>query len=196
MSENCYWEKPLRGLDGKKEKKSKIYRDYYFENNASLTSQEVADHFNLSKEAIDRHRSNYQWDLVYSDKKRHDERKRNEVQDENYKEFVDQDAKNVKGLLTGQYLLVQLAMIKLELLPNTHNKEIPSWLTHKDALNIIEKTPMDKLHKMAIRDFEKPYVINDKQEHEMSGNLQIDTTVNLLERVKEKRKELNDLRSD
>ena len=65
-------------------------------------------------------------------------------------------------------------MIKLELLPNTHNKEIPSWLTHEEALRIIEKTPMDKLHRMAIRDFEKPYIINDKQEHEMTGNLQID----------------------
>lgn len=172
MKDDCYWDYPLIGLNGKKENQSKKYRDYYFEHNGNLTSQEVADHFNLKLQTIKNHRSNYQWDDVLLDKKAYESKQRREAQEDNYKKFLDQDANEVTELLNGKHRFIRLCEIKLGLVPNHENIQMPEWLTIDMAYDTVKDLKPETLHKMAIRDFEQPYNI-DKQQHEFNNPLEI-----------------------
>ena len=174
MTEECYWDYPLIGMNGSKENGSKKYRDYYFEHGGDLTNQEVADHFGLEKSTIDGHSSNYKWDMVLADKQAYEARKRREKRERTYEKHIEKDFKNADTVLTIKYAQIQMAAIKVGLMKPT-GMIIPEELTFEKAWDTINRTDVKTLQSVIMRDLEQPGTINDKYKLE-SENL--NTNVN------------------
>lgn len=161
MSDECYWNYPLKGINGKKENGSKKYRDYYFDHDGDLTSQQIADHFGLAKSTIDQHRSNYQWDRVLADKKAYLQRKRDEKREENYQQHLDTDFKNANTVLNIKYTQIQMAAIKVGIMKPIPELTIPKELTFEKAWDTINRTDLKTLQTVIMRDLEKSSSIKD-----------------------------------
>lgn len=186
MSDECYWNYPLKGINGKKENGSKKYRDYYFDHDGDLTSQQIADHFGLAKSTIDQHRSNYQWDRVLADKKAYLQRKRDEKREENYQQHLDTDFKNANTVLNIKYTQIQMAAIKVGIMKPIPELTIPKELTFEKAWDTINRTDLKTLQTVIMRDLEKSGTINDKQKIESENintnlNIPIKTTDEVLD---------------
>ena len=166
MTDECYWNQPLIGKDGRTENGSRKYRDYYIDNNGEVTNQEIADHFGVSKSVIEGHKSNYNYDKVLADIKAYQRKKREEKREEAYQEFIDHDLNNAKTQVTALYTLSQIALIFLGVLPPQNNLEIPSDMDANKAIKILQGNPqaINKMHNQILRDLEKSDKINDKQE--------------------------------
>lgn len=177
MQNEDYWNYPLIGKNGSKENGSKKYRDYYFDNNGELTSQQVADHFNLNKETIDAHRQNYEWDRVLADKKAYEQRQRDAKRQENYEKHIDKDFKNADTVLTIKYTQIQIAAIKVGIMKPTQGLEIPSELTFDKAWDTINRTDLKTLQTVIMRDLEKAGTLNDKQTHNITGDMNLNQSV-------------------
>ena len=177
MTDECYWNYPLKGKNGQTENGSRKYRDYYIEKNGAVSNQEIADHFGVSKSVIEGHKSNYEYDKVLSDIKAYKQRKREEKREEEYQEFIDADLNNAKTQLTSLYTLSQIALMYLGVLPDNGLLKIPEDMTFSKAIKILQGNPqaINKMHGQVLRDFEKAPTINDKYKLE-SENL--NTNVN------------------
>ena len=173
--EECYWEQPLTGLNGSKENGSKKYRDVYFQHNGNITTQKIADMFDVEKKSIDNHKSNYQWGKVLADKKAYLQRKRDEKREENYQKHIDKDFKNADTVLTIKYTQIQIAAVKIGIMNPIKGLIIPEELTFEKAWDTINRTDLKTLQTVIMRDLEKAGTINDKQKVE-SENL--NTNVN------------------
>jgi hypothetical protein len=176
MTDECYWDYPLKGVNGKKENGSKKYRDYYFDNNGELTSQQVADHFGLAKITIDQHRSNYQWDMVLADKQAYETRKRREKREQTYEKHIEKDYSNANTVLNIKYTQIQMAAVKVGIMQPTPGLYIPDELTFEKAWDTINRTDLKTLQTVIMRDLEKSGTINDKQKIESEN---INTNLNI-----------------
>lgn len=179
MTTECYWDYPLKGVDGCTENGSRKYREYYFDNNGDLTSQQVADHFGVKKSTIDGHRSNYKWDDVLEDKKAYEKQKRREKRESNYEKHIDADFDNSTNVLSWKYTLIEMAAIVLKMTPNKKKIIIPKSLDEEKAMEIIMKTPFEQLQKVIFRDLEQSYTKNDVQKVEGNINQNVKASVDL-----------------
>lgn len=163
MTDECYWNYPLKGKDGRTENGSKKYRDYYFEKNGNITCQEIADYFKVSESVIKGHKSNYEWDNVLSDKNNYIKRKRAEKREQQLDLFKDKDYKNVINLLNGHYKLVMLAYMFLGLMDTPPEVIIPDWLTESRAVKIVMANPLSKLHNQILTDLDYIKPVDEKE---------------------------------
>ena len=173
----CYWNYPLTGLNGKKENGSKKYRDYYFDNDGDLTNQQVADHFGLAEITIRQHRHNYQWDTVLADKKAYLQMRREKIREENYQKHIDKDFKNADTVLTIKYTQIQMAAVKVGIMKPIQGLTIPEELTFEKAWDTINRTDLKTLQTVIMRDLEKAGNINDKQVHNVHGEMDLTQTI-------------------
>lgn len=171
---------------------------YWLQNNC--TFKEVAIKFKRSEDTIRGTAKLFEWKERKRNKEDHDTRQREKLQQERYKEFIDKDYENAKTQLNALYRLSQIALIYLGLLPNVNNLEIPEDMTVKVATRILQGNPkaIRQMQSQILRDLEKPDRINDNQSYNVTADARIkqDVTVNLLDKVKQKRRELNDLNSN
>ena len=174
MTDKEYWNYPLTGKDGKTENGSRKYRNYYFEKDGNISNKELAAHFNVSESVIKQHKSNYQYDAVLSDKKAYELKQQQEKRNEDYQKHIDSHNKNAKIALNLKYAHVEMAAMKVGLIPQT--KELPSELTFKMAWNTLDKISPETLQRIIMRNFEQPATINGLQKVEHAGEL---TTKNL-----------------
>ena len=163
MTDECYWNRPLTGKDGKKENGSRKYRDYYFEKEGNITNKELADHFNVSESVIKVHKSNYQYDKVLSDKKAYEREQSRLKRDADYLKHIDEHNKNAKIALNVKYAQIEIAAMKVGIIPVT--KTIPNELTFEKAWATLDKISPETLQKVIMRNFEQPAVINGTQHH-------------------------------
>ena len=173
----CYWNYPLIGLDGKKEKSSKKYRDYYFDHDGDLTNQQVADHFKLAEITIRTHRYNYQWDRVLADKKAYLQMKREAIREETYQKHLDKDYSNANTVLNIKYTQIQMAAIKVGIMPPINGVVVPEDLSFDKAWDTINRTDLKTLQTVIMRDLEKAGNINDKQSHTIHGDLDLNQNI-------------------
>lgn len=176
-----YWNYPLKGKNGRTENGSKKYRDYYFEHDGNISNQEIADYFGVSKSVIEGHKSNYDYDGVLADKKAYIQHEREKKREEAYQEFIDHDLKNAKTQITALYSLSQIALIYLGLLPDNGQLDIPEDMTIKEATRILQNNPaaINRMHNQVLRDLEKAPAINDKQTHNINGNMELSQVVKI-----------------
>ena len=164
------------------------------------TYKQIADYFNTSEKSVQVLASRFKWRERKKNKEDYDSRQREKLQQERYQEFIDKDYENAKTQLNALYSLSQIALIYLELLPNVNNLEIPEDMTVKVATRILQGNPkaIRQMQSQILRDLEKPDRINDNQSYNVTADARIkqDVTVNLLDKVKQKRRELNDLNSN
>lgn len=163
MTEECYWNFPLVGNDGRTENGSKKYRDYYFENDGNVTNQEIADHFGVEKTTIERHKSNYRWDEALTDRNNYIKKKRAEKRERQLDEFKDKDFTNVNNLINGHYKFVALAYMKLGLMETPKGIMIPEWMSEKIAVDTVMKNPLSKLHNQALTDLDYIKPVDEKE---------------------------------
>lgn len=167
MTDECYWNYPLKGRDGRTENGSKKYRDYYFEKNGNITNQEIADYFNVGISSIEGHKSNYEWDKALTDKNNYIKRKRAEKRERQLDEFKDKDFTNVNNLIKGHYKFVALAYMRLELMPTPPGLIVPEWMTEDLAVETVMKNPLSRLHNQALTDLD---YIKPADEKELANN--------------------------
>ena len=177
MTDEEYWNRPLKGKNGQTENGSRKYRDYYIDHNGEITNQQIADHFGVSKSVIESHKSNYNYDKVLRDKKAYEQKKREEKREAEYQKFIDTDLKNAKTQLNSLYTLSQIALIYLGVLPDNGSLEIPEDMTIKQATKILQGNPkaIRQMHNQVLRDLEKPNTINDSQNHKIEAELEVST---------------------
>lgn len=173
MTDEEYWNYPLKGKDGKTENGSRKYRDYYFEKNGNISNQEMADHFGVGISAIEGHKSNYQYDKVLSDKKAYEQRKRQAEMDEDYHNHRYEHNKTAKIALNVKYAQIELAAMKVGIIPA--NKPIPTELTFEKAWNTLDRISPETLQKIIMRNFEQPGTINSTQRLEHAGEIDVST---------------------
>ena len=185
------------------EKGSFKWFKYWLENDC--TYNEVAEQFKTSESNITSIASLFKW----KERKRNYEdfisREREKNLINNYNKFVEDDFKNSNQILLGIYSLIEMSFIVLNLLPNLTpdgkiKYEIPEGFGVLTALDIIKTYPKTarEMHNQVLRDLKQPEKINDKQDVNtvLNANVKGDATVNLLDKVKKKRRELNDIRSN
>lgn len=177
MTDEEYWNRPLKGKNGQTENGSRKYRDYYIDHNGEITNQQIADHFGVSKSVIESHKSNYNYDKVLRDKKVYEQKKREEKREAEYQKFIDTDLNNAKTQLNSLYTLSQIALIYLGVLPDNGSLEIPEDMTIKQATKILQGNPkaIRQMHNQVLRDLEKPNTINDSQNHKIEAELEVST---------------------
>ena len=177
MTDEEYWNRPLKGKNGQTENGSRKYRDYYIDHNGEITNQQIADHFGVSKSVIESHKSNYNYDKVLRDKKAYEQKKREEKREAEYQKFIDTDLNNAKTQLNSLYTLSQIALIYLGVLPDNGSLEIPEDMTIKQATQILQGNPkaIRQMHNQVLRDLEKPNTINDSQNHKIEAELEVST---------------------
>ncbi|WP_407375492.1 hypothetical protein [Methanobrevibacter sp.] len=171
MTDECYWNHPLKGKDGRVENGSKKYRDYYFEKNGNVTNQEIADHFNVGISTIENHKSNYQYDKVLSDKKAYEQKIRQQEMEEDYQQHRYDDNKNVKIALNIKYAQIEIAAMKIGIIPKT--KTLPEELSFDKAWDTINRIGIDTLQKVIMRNYEQPGTINSSQKLEHAGEIEL-----------------------
>jgi len=167
MTDECYWNYPLKGKDGRTENGSKKYRDYYFEHNGDITCKEIAEHFGVSESVIKGHKSNYEYDKVLTDKNNYIKKKRAEKRERQLDEFKEKDYTNVSNLINGHYKFVALSYMKLGLMQKPPEIIIPEWMTEKIAVETVMKNPLSKLHTQALTDLD---YIKPADEKELANN--------------------------
>ena len=164
------------------------------------TYKQLAKHFGVSESTIKTIAVLFKWKERRRNKEDHDTRQREKLQQQRYQEFIDKDYKNAKTQMDALYTLSQIALIYLGVLPNVNNLEIPEDMTVKVATRILQGNPkaIRQMQSQILRDLEKPDRINDNQSYNVTADARIkqDVTVNLLDKVKQKRRELNDLNSN
>lgn len=175
MTDEQYWNYPLKGKDGRIENGSRKYRDYYFEKNGDITNEELATHFNVSKSVIEGHKSNYQYDAVLSDKKAYEAEKRRIKREESYQKHLDEDNKNANIALSIKYKQIEMSAIRVGIIPGDIDA-LPDELTFDKAWDTINRIGIDKIKNIIMRNFEEPATINGLQKVEHAGEL---TTRNL-----------------
>ena len=175
--DECYWEQPLVGNNGRTENGTRKYRDVYFEHNGNISCEQIADMFNTDKRNIENHKYNYQWDTVLADKKAYLQRKRDEKREENYQKHLDKDFKNADTVLTIKYTQIQMAAVKVGIMQPTPGLYIPDELTFEKAWDTINRTDLKTLQTVIMRDLEKSGTINDTQRIESENtNYNYNTT--------------------
>ena len=175
--DECYWEQPLVGNNGRTENGTRKYRDVYFEHNGNISCEQIADMFNTDKRNIENHKYNYQWDTVLADKKAYLQRKRDEKREENYQKHLDKDFKNADTVLTIKYTQIQMAAVKVGIMQPTPGLYIPEELTFEKAWDTINRTDLKTLQTVIMRDLEKSGTINDTQRIESENtNYNYNTT--------------------
>jgi hypothetical protein len=174
--DECYWEQPLVGNNGRTENGTRKYRDVYFEHNGNISCEQIADMFNTDKRNIENHKYNYQWDRVLADKKAYLQRKRDEKREENYQKHLDKDFKNADTVLTIKYTQIQMAAVKVGIMQPIPGLIIPDELTFEKAWDTINRTDLKTLQTVIMRDLEKSGTINDKQKIESEN---INTNLNI-----------------
>ena len=175
--DECYWEQPLVGNNGRTENGTRKYRDVYFEHNGNISCEQIADMFNTDKRNIENHKYNYQWDTVLADKKAYLQRKRDEKREENYQKHLDKDFKNADTVLTIKYTQIQMAAVKVGIMQPIPGLIIPDELTFEKAWDTINRTDLKTLQTVIMRDLEKSGTINDTQRIESENtNYNYNTT--------------------
>jgi len=159
MTENCYWNYALTGLNGRPEGKTvRKYRDYYFRHYDDITLKQLADHFGISESTMQKHSHNFQWKAVMRDKKAYDSKVESEEcrqkREAIYESFIEKDYKTVDGLLSLKYTQMQVCAIILGWLPNENDIKLPD-ISEKEAFDYIASINPNTLHKMLLRDLEK-----------------------------------------
>jgi hypothetical protein len=141
------------------------------------TYQQIADHFNTSKQHVSNMAKLFKWKERKRNKEDHDTRQREKLQQQRYQEFIDKDYKNAKTQMDALYTLSQIALIYLGVLPNNGKLEIPEGMTVKQATKILQGNPkaIRQMHNQILRDLEKPNTINDNQTHKIDAELEIST---------------------
>lgn len=175
--DECYWEQPLVGNNGRTENGTRKYRDVYFEHNGNISCEQIADMFNTDKRNIENHKYNYQWDRVLADKKAYLQRKRDEKREENYQKHLDKDFKNADTVLTIKYTQIQMAAVKVGIMKPIQGLIIPDELTFEKAWDTINRTDLKTLQTVIMRDLEKAGNINDKQVHNVHGEMDLNQTI-------------------
>ena len=143
------------------------------------TYQQIADHFNTSKQHVSNMAKLFKWKERKRNKEDYDTRQREKIQQQRYQEFIDKDYKNAKTQLDALYTLSQIALIYLGVLPDKGTLEIPEYMTLKQATKILQGNPkaMRQVHNQILRDLEKPEKINDKQSHSIHGEMDLNQTI-------------------
>lgn len=141
------------------------------------TYQQIADHFNTSKQHVSNMAKLFKWKERKRNKEDHDTRQREALQQQRYKEFIDNDYKNAKTQMDALYTLSQIALIYLGVLPDNGSLEIPEDMTIKQATKILQGNPkaIRQMHNQVLRDLEKPNTINDSQNHKIEAELEVST---------------------
>lgn len=141
------------------------------------TYQQIADHFNTSKQHVSNMAKLFKWKERKRNKEDHDTRQREALQQQRYKEFIDNDYKNAKTQMDALYTLSQIALIYLGVLPDNGSLEIPEDMTIKQATKILQGNPkaIRQMHNQVLRDLEKPSTINDSQNHKIEAELEVST---------------------
>ena len=141
------------------------------------TYQQIADHFNTSKQHVSNMAKLFKWKERKRNKEDHDSRQREKIQQQRYQEFIDKDYKNAKTQMDALYTLSQIALIYLGVLPNNGKLEIPEGMTVKQATKILQGNPkaIRQMHNQVLRDLEKPNTINDNQTHKIDAELEVST---------------------
>lgn len=148
---------------------------YWLQNNC--TFKDVAIKFKRSEETIRGTAKLFKWKERKRNKEDYDTRQREALQQQRYKEFIDNDYKNAKTQMDALYTLSQIALIYLGVLPDNGSLEIPEDMTIKQATKILQGNPkaIRQMHNQVLRDLEKPNTINDSQNHKIEAELEVST---------------------
>ena len=179
-----------------KENGSFKWFEYWLEK--GCTYKEVAEHFKTSESGVSTIAILFKWQERKANRDDYLSRQREEILINNYNQFIEKDFKNTEEILDGIYKLIKISFVILNIIENP-GLEIPSELTIEDALDIIKNYPKTArtVYNQALRNLQQPEKINNLQfDAEVDAKVESDVTVNLLEKVKAKRKELNDLSSN
>lgn len=172
---------------------------YWLDN--ECTYKEVADYFKTSESGISTISLLFKWKERRKNKEHYDSWKREQLTEQRYVEVLERAFTHKLKEWDMQELLVTVALIKLGIIKNEQNIPIPDKeISFKDLSRVIQNEPkvtsaiLDDLY----RALGKAPRINDTQSHNITADATVktDVKVNLLERVKEKRRELNDLNSN
>ena len=196
MKNECYWDYPLTGKDGKIEKRSRIYRDYYLDHNGELTCKQVAQHFGIKEQTIKEHKSRYDWDTVLNDKRAFESQQKRVQRLNIYNDFIEKDLKKSSNRLNAKYALEMMSAIKLGLAENDGSYNIPDALTEEVAIDILLKVNPDTVHKQILRNLEQPGTIKDTQTIEGTIRTTGELNLTLLEKEKKAKEYFQELEKD
>lgn len=185
------------------EKGSFKWFKYWLEN--GCTYQEIADHFHTSKSTVANIAKLFKWDERKSNKEDYISRQREKQIISDYADFLEQTQEETDE----EIQLIRAAILDLSIKlgvkenPETGEKEPDYDIDYVKGIKAYSSlvNSLGRLRAMRYRSLEQPDKRTDKQETEItSGKFDIEVkseaTVNLLDKVKQKRKELNDLNSN
>lgn len=115
-----------------------------------------------------------------------------------FSDFEDNDVQKQLSLLEGYDKLCLMSFIVLGVIENKDGLIIPEWLNIPVALDIVMRSPKTSriVYNRALRDYNEPeHITKNENEVEFEGIVKSDSIVNLIDKVKQKRGELNDIRS-
>lgn len=182
-----------------KEEGSFKWFQYWLNNNC--TYKEVSEQFNTSESTVQNISILFKWKERRENKEHYDSYKREQLTEQRYIEVLERAFTHKLKEWDMQELLVTVALIKLGIIENKQNIPIPEGeIRFKDLTKVIQNEPKvtSSILNDLYRALGKAPRINDNQNHNITADATVtsDVKVNLLERVKEKRKELNDLCSN
>lgn len=143
----------------------------------NCTFKQIALHFGVAESTVRVTAMKFKWKERKRNKEDYDSRQREALQQQRYKEFIDNDYKNAKTQMDALYTLSQIALIYLGVLPDNGSLEIPEDMTIKQATKILQGNPkaIRQMHNQVLRDLEKPNTINDSQNHKIEAELEVST---------------------
>lgn len=185
------------------EKGSFKWFQYWLKN--GCTYQKVANEYNTAKSTVATIAKLFKWDERKSNRDDFISRQREKQIISDYADFLEQTQEETDE----EIQLIRAAMLDLSIKlgfkenPETGEKEPDSEIDYVQGIKAYGSlvNSLGRLRAMRYRSLEQPDKRTDKQETEItSGKFDIEVkseaTVNLLDKVKQKRKELNDLNSN